>query len=245
VLEKSATGFIRLAENLKWFFKAYEHPRDGVMLLGQKADGDNPFKGEIQSFIWQDGTLKPQEKITHPKGLGIYAFTESDLSGDGGIAYLGFYKGPFSQAQRLAMYSSTGSISWSDPLGLGGSPRYFVRYIEREDRDHGEIIPLRIIYEDIDRDGTLDILIAKNIKKDGRVLGSFGASHEGTLLSMNLDDFEMVPNWTSPVLNKYITDYNLADMDGDGSLELYILSVKSVGLIGNATNVVTGFRLAR
>ncbi len=245
VLEKSATGFIRLAENLKWFFKAYEHPRDGVMLIGQKADSDDPFKGEIQSFIWQDGTLIPQEKITHPKELGIYAFSESDLYGDGSTTYLGFYKALFSQVQRLAMYSSKGRISWSDPLGLGGSPRTFVRYIEREDRDRIEVIPLRIICEDIDRDGTLDILIAKNIKKDGSMLGSFEGSHEGTLLSMNLDDLEMIPNWTSPVLNRYITDYSLADMDGDGSLELYILSVKSVGLIGNATNVVTGFRLAR
>jgi len=75
------------------------------------------------------------------------------------------------------------------------------------------------------------------------VLGSFGDFHEGTLLCLKWDGLDMVPNWTSPILNTYIIDYTLADMDNDGSLELYILSVAFEGLFGRATNTLTGFRL--
>ena len=46
-------------------------------------------------------------------------------------------------------------------------------------------------------------------------------------------------------LNKYISDYALADMDNDGSRELYILSVAFEGLFSRATNTLTGFRLDR
>ena len=245
VLEKNTTGFSRLAENLQWFFRVYEHPRNGRILLGQKADSGNPFQGEIRQFVWQDATLIPREKISLPEGLGIYAFTQADLSGDGRTPYLGFYKTLFSQSHQLAIYNADDRISWRDPLDLGGSPRTFIRHIDRENIDSTEAIPLRIICEDIDRDGSMDILIAKNTRKAGRVLGSFGDFHEGTLLCLKWDGLDMVPNWTSPILNTYITDYTLADMDNDGSRELYILSVAFEGLFGRATNTLTGFRLER
>lgn len=245
VLEKSAAGFSRLAENLQWFFRVYEHPRNGRILLGQKADNGNPFLGEIRQFAWQDSTLSPREKISLPEGLGIYSFIQADLLGDGRTPYLGFYKTLFSQSHQLAIYNAADRISWRDPLDLGGSPRTFIRHIDRENIDSTEAIPLRIICEDIDRDGSMDILIAKNTRKAGRVLGSFGDFREGTLLCLKWDGLEMVPNWTSPILNKYITDYVLADMDNDGSRELYILSVAFEGLFGRATNTLTGFRLER
>ena len=54
---------------------------------------------------------------------------------------------------------------------------------------------------------------------------------------------EMVPNWTSPILNNYITDYALADMDNDGNCELYLFRSADEGLFGRATDTLTGFRL--
>lgn len=245
VLEKSASGFSRLADNQRWFFRVYQHPRDGQILLGQRADNGNPFLGEIRRFVWQDGTLSPREKISPPEGLGIYAFNEGDLSGDGRTAYVGFYKTLFSQSHQLAVYNTTGSISWRDPLGMGGSPRTFVRHIDSKNSDIIEAIPMRIICEDIDRDGTMDILVAKNTREAGRLPGSFEDFYEGTLQCLHWDGLDMVPNWTSPIVNKYITDYALADMDNDGSRELYILSVAFEGIFGRATNTLTGFRLDR
>jgi TolB-like protein len=245
VLEKSAGGFSRPAENLQWFFRVYEHPRNGRILLGQKADSGNPFQGEIRQFVWQDAALSPREKISLPEGLGIYAFTQADLADDGRTPYVGFYKTLFSQSHQLAIYNAEDRISWRDRLDLGGSPRTFVRHVDRENIDSTEAIPMRIFCEDIDRDGSIDILVAKNTRKAGRVLGSFGDFHEGTLLCLKWDGLDMVPNWSSPILNTYITDYTLADMDNDGSRELYILSVAFEGLFGRATNTLTGFRLDR
>ena len=236
VLEMSDSGLSRLTPAMPWLFRVYDDPFGELVLLGQKASGIFPSPGEIYRLHWQEGELRKGHSITPPEGLNIFAFTGADFAGDGRPAWLGFAPAGSARTHQLSLYCPAGRLLWRDPRAPGFSPRSFQGYGGATGRT--ESIPLRIIRCDLDLDGIPEILVAKNS-------GDPGGRHTGRVMCMHWDGADMSAAWTSPEFEARISDYTLADLDHDGTVELYVLSVASAGLFGRVTSTITGFRAGR
>ncbi len=236
------TTYTRTADAQRWFFRVYQDSHKDKILLGQQADGTNPFRGTIYRFEWKKGALVSREEFILPGSSGIYSFTEADIDEDGSREYLSFNKGLFSSKYQLSLFSYTGRIKWKDLEKLGGSPNSFTKLLHGDDVEQEEPLPLRVICDDFDSDKRLDVVTARNSKKGKGILSKLIDYNQGEVLVLHWDGADLVPNWTSGQLQDYVTDYLLADFDNDAQKELVILSVAAEGLFGKAKNTLTFFK---
>lgn len=244
VIEHTGKEFKPIAENQKWFFRLYINDEE-AKLIGQQTDLANPFSGQTFRFDWRKDELVSREEIILPGSMPIYGFTEGDIDEDGRKEYLSFYKGLFSSQYRLQMFSYTGRTEWRDPQNLGGSPKYFSRIMVGEDIEQQEYIPMRVICEDINYDGVLEVIVSRNAKKGKSIFDKLVDYNRGEVLCLHWDGADLVQNWTTGWLNDFVTDYILADIDGDEKAELVALSVADEDFFGKAINTISIYKQAR
>jgi len=243
-VEYTEGTYKRIAEEQKWFFRAYEQPGEPVKLLGQQTDTAKLFTGSIYWFEWKKAELQTREEFILPSSLGIYSFAESDIDEDGSSEYIAFSKGLFSSRHQLAVLSYTGRVKWRDTQKLGGAPHSFTKYLQGDaDLEQKEILPLRVLCDDLNQDGRLDVIVARNSKKGKTFLKKLADYNQGEVLGLNWDGSDLGASWSSGLLKDHVADYIVEDFDKDGKKELYILSVKAEGFFGKSRNRITVFKL--
>ncbi|MCP4715187.1 MAG: VCBS repeat-containing protein [Deltaproteobacteria bacterium] len=238
IIEYSDKAYKRISENQKWFFRIYRPtPAGGPELIGQQVDTAKPFAGVMYRFAWKDGAPVSRDEFIIPGSLGIYSFTQADLDEDGSDDYLAFNKGLFSTRFQLAILSYTGRVKWRDTQKLGGAPHSFVRIIG-DDIEMSEELSLRLICEDINHDGKLDVIVGRNARKAKGLLKDLSDYTSGEVVCLNWDGAELVANWTSDSFEKHVADYILDDLDNNGTKELYVLSAQPKGMWGKFINTI-------
>ncbi|HUV07900.1 MAG TPA: VCBS repeat-containing protein, partial [Spirochaetia bacterium] len=99
--------------------------------------------------------------------------------------------------------------------------------------------------DDFNRDGRVDVIVAKNSTRATGIMERIVAYDQGEVLCLHWDGSDLTPNWSTGLLNGYVTDYGIFDLDGDGKLELFVISVSETGLLGKTKNRLTAYRLAQ
>lgn len=244
VVENIKDSYQRIAESQRRFFRTYEPPGNGRQIIGQQAESTNPFLGIIDRLDWKNGKLITREEFIRPISSGIYSFLEGDIDADGNKEHIAFSRGLFSSKYRLTILSYTGRVKWRDLLKLGGSPNSFTKKLYGDDIEQQEHLPLRILCGDLNKDGRLELIVAKNSKKEKGFMEKLIDYNHGEVLCLHWDGSDLIANWTSGLFKDYVTDYVLENFDHDDRKELYILSVSEEGLFGKAKNRITVFKIA-
>ena len=117
----------------------------------------------IYSFSWKNGNLLTRNEFLIPESLNLYSFVEGDINSDGRLEYIAFYKGLLSFNYQLCIFSSLGRMCWRDQhLKLGGEVNYFSKLYLLNDTREKEFLPMRIMCDDYNGDGRLDVIVARN-----------------------------------------------------------------------------------
>ena len=241
-LDADMKNYKRSSEGLKWFFRSDSNDKGGKILTGQRVDLSEPFSGPIHRFMCRNGKPVASEEIIVPGGVGIYAYSEADIDGDGQMDYIVFNRPAFSSAYRLNILSYTGRVKWLDVSKMGGSPNFFTVTMNGDDMEEKEVVPMRILCEDVNGDNKSEIIVAKNSKSGSGIMNKFVFFDQGEMYCLQWTGSDLVPIWKSSLFKDYITDYMLEDLDKDGKKELYVLSVSEEGMWGKAMNKVTCFQ---
>jgi len=244
IAEYADGTYRRIAEKQPWFFHPY--PDDnGWVLLGVTPGTYNPFYGTAFEFMWKDKAPQPGAEYSLPGGVSPFGSSRCGITGDQDDEYIAFSRGVLGLRYSLHVLSGTGRILWKDPQGLGGEPNSFPRAIVGDGAETAEPIPLRVYCSDINGDRRADVLLPHNVKKSDGVLGRLASYSRGEMLCLHWDGTSLSQNWSSGMLDGYISDFLVADIDGDGALELLVLSVTGHSITGKARNVVRVYKQAR
>ena len=246
VLEAAEAGaYSRLAKSQRWFFRIYQPPGKRLMIMGQQAGETSPFGNVIYTFSWKNGVLEARNEFLIPESLQLYSFLQADLEGDGSLEYIAFDKGVFSYQYQLTIFSSLGRMRWRDQhLKLGGEVNYFTKRIYANDIEQKEFLPMRILCDDYNQDGRLDFIAGRNSKKGNLISKRMSGYNQGEVCCLNWDGYDLAQNWSSGLLDGYVTDYGVFDFDGDGQKEIFILSVSEAGILSNVKSRLTVFKQA-
>jgi TolB-like protein len=244
VLEAADTGtYSRITKSQPWFFRIYQPPGKRLMIMGQNAGETSPFGNVIYTFSWNKNALEARNEFLIPESLQLYSFTQADIDGDGGLEYIAFNKGILSYQYQLTIFSSLGRMRWRDQhLKLGGEVNYFNKRIYANDIEQKEFLPMRILCNDYNQDGTLDLIVGRNLKKGNVLSTKVGNYNQGEICCLNWDGYDLVQNWSSGLLDGYVTDYGVFDFDGDGQQEIFVLSVSEAGILSRVKNRLTAFK---
>jgi len=214
------------------------------VLLAQDIESTRFFSTSFERHSWKNGKLLPYGDSSVGGVNSLYGFAEADLTGDGTRSYVVFAKGVFGTQPALTVVSRGGRTTWRDSQNMGGSPNFLSRYLFSDETERQECIPLRVICEDLDGDGRDEVLVGRNSKKGKGLLDKLTDFNQGEVFCLFWDGSDLVSNWTSGVLGKFVSDYIFADLDGDGHKELCVLSRQDEGLFKKTSNLVSVFRLS-
>jgi len=245
VLEAKEGSYSRIAKSQPWFFRIYQPPGKRLMIMGQNAGETSPFGNVIYTFSWKNGNLEARNEFLIPESLQLYSFVQADIDGDGRLEYIAFNKGILSYQYQLTIFSRLGRMRWRDQhLKLGGEVNYFTKRVYGNDIEQKEFLPMRILCDDYNQDGRLDLITGRNSKKGNALTKRLTQYNQGEVCSLNWDGYDLSQNWTSGMMDGYVADYGVFDLDGDGRKEIFILSVTESGMLSRGKNQLTVFKTA-
>jgi len=243
VLELKDNTYNKIEKAQQWIFRIYQPPGKRAIILGQTAGQSNPFANQIYSFSWKNGSLVTRKEFLIPESLNLYSFVQGDINNDGRLEYIAFYKGLLSFNYQLYIFSSLGRMVWRDQqLKLGGAVNDYFKLMFNNDVKDKEILPMRVLCDDFNRDGRLDIITARNSTKGNLLTEKLSRYNQGEVLCLHWDGYDLAPNWSSGMMDGYVTDYGVFDLDGDNKQEIYIVSVIDPRLIKKGGNKLTVFK---
>jgi len=244
VLEWKEGTYERIETGQEWFFRTYQNQEKRLLLLGQKAGETNPLTNTIFTFSWINEKLLSRTEFLIPESLSLYGFAEGDVNGDGGREYVAFNRGLLSLQNQLTIYSPFGKVEWRDTEKMGGDVNFFVKRIYGNDIEQKEYFPMRLLFGDFNREARTDVIVAKNSNRATGVAEKIADYDQGEVFCLHWDGSDLAPNWSSGLLNGYVTDYGVFDLDGDGKKELWVITVSQTGLLGKGKSRLIGFKLA-
>ena len=243
IAEYTDGAYVRIAENLQWLFHTYPDDNGSMMMVGMKPGTFNPFYGTSFKFIWKDGKPIAAGECSLPGGVSPFGSSRFDIDGEQPDEFIAFSRGIFGFEFQLIVLTSTGRILWKDPEGLGGEPNSFDRTLVGDNTVTAEPIPMRVYSGHINNDRRTDILVPRNTKKPG-LLSALTTYSQGEMLCLSWDGVSLAHNWSSQILEGYIPDFLVTDIDGDGKLELLVVTVSFPGLSGKARNSIRVYKQA-
>ena len=223
----------QIDKSIGLFFRMYTLPGMEPVLLSQKMGMEGNFFGGIHRVEYVDGEYVQGEAVNFPKDTEIYGITlPIDIDYDGRTEIV-----TIDDFNHLKIVSMDGKTEWTNKEYWSGTVNYFYTR-EKEEKisagkdtssvEEGDVyIKGRIIVTDLNHDGSPEVLINKNISKTMNLLPKFRLYESAEVYNLNWDGLNLSENWRSRLIDGYVADFQLKDVDSDGIDELVVAVVFS------------------
>jgi len=227
---------VTLAKGQNWFFRVINFPDKGETLIGQKREMSAGFSPGIYLLNQEGKGFRKGEKLDLPRWANALNFTIGDITGQGkGEVIL------LSSADKLELYDSDGEEIWESNENYGGKPTFINDTSGSSPVSREKIfLPSRICLTDIDGDGRNEVVVCKN-EQTARILAEMRFFTSGRIEFLRWRGTDMATVIKTGQMSKYISDYQVADVDNDGQPELIVAAVKDYSAIkgkGNRSQIV-------
>ncbi|CCK81543.1 FG-GAP-like repeat-containing protein [Desulfobacula toluolica] len=229
----NTSGLIKVADHIKWLFRAVDTKSYGRILLGQKTRGEGERRlktGITRLKMDESGQLSPAE-LSLPFADNIFGLAFGDFMNNGKetIAVLNL-KG------TLSLYSFDGRELFTSADTYGGSGSYVEYKGMRYNRDSGYqmsriYLQQRLFASDLDQDGKTSLVTVKNQDAAKGLLSRLRVYNKGNIESLLWNEMGMAPKGRTQTVSGYICDYTIADMDNNGKKEVIFAIVSSKGVL--------------
>jgi TolB-like protein len=239
VLEWDGRKLVTLAKNLNWYFRALDVPHRGRILAAQRQGVDKPFGSTIHEVGLQGDQYTLMDRLPLPRGLNIYGVAYGDIRSTHDTEVTAYTDGGF-----VRILNPGGKEEWVTSERYGGS-HLFIEFPDPGDVSDRQYIFLspRIHLWDLDADGRQEIMVIRNETTSG-AFKRVRIFKNGRLEALKWDELGLTSQWRTRNLAKYISDFALGDMDGDGKPEVVAAVVqKSGSLLSDARSYLAVFKL--
>jgi TolB-like protein len=246
VLEWDGTGFVPILENQSWYYRVLDLPARGPVLMGQRRGIRQAFLPGIHELTWQGDRYESASKLRVPRELNVFSFTVGDIMNSNNEAIL-----TFDEFDHLRVLGESGSKEWKSEEKYGGSLNYVDTfdddYSSEKDEDKNRIyLGQRIFLRDLDRDGKLEVLVAKNEGPTSRIFKRLRHYSSCEIVNLSWDGIGLGENWKTRKIQSYVSDFAVADFDNDGEDEMVAIVVmkKGASLLLKAKSAIISYDLA-
>ncbi|BBO69184.1 hypothetical protein DSCA_31140 [Desulfosarcina alkanivorans] len=246
VLEWDGAGLRPVATGQRWYFRVADDPEKGRILMGQRrgtpAANDTGglyaythFLPGVFELTWNGEAYQAGRRFPLPEDMTIYRFTRGDIFNDGNIRAIGY-----SPADQLRIYTPSGSPQWAGEETLGGNPLFLEATSSTDARTKDRTyLTQRLIAADLDGDGKVEVATVHNRDAARGFVERFRKYTRGRVLALRWNKVNMKEVWTGEEISGYISDFSLADLNGDGRLEAVYALVTSTGITqAKSSNIV-------
>ncbi|MCK5695005.1 MAG: hypothetical protein KAH62_00090 [Desulfobacula sp.] len=239
VLEYNGSTYTTLTDGEHYYFRVIDGLNKAKVLLGQKSAG-HPFHGSIYTMTASGRQYVTDQKLRLPRSASVLSLAKGTVITEDAVQFV-----LINENRRLNVVSDTGKIDWEGYGHFGGTAHYFLLPREDTDASYQERIYLnpRILFYDIEDDGKLEVLAVRNEEVGGGTLGRYKRFKKGSLEILSWNGIALAPVSKTRSVQGWISDFAIADIDGDGKDELVVCVVgKSkflTGAKGVSSNIIS------
>ncbi len=238
VVEFNGSTYVTLTDNEPYYFRVIDSKDQGKILLGQKT-ASNPFKGPVYTMRASGKRYVTDRKLVLPRNVSVLSLAKGPVSTDKADEFVSI-----NQYGRLTLSESTGAIDWQGNGEYGGTMHYLLLPREDVDASYQEraYFNPRIVFFDTDDDAKPEIFVVKNQQFGSSVMGRYKHFTKGSIDILSWNGIALAPVFKTRSVQGWISDFAIADIDGNGTKEL-VVSVVSTSQIftrakGKRSNII-------
>ena len=237
-----------LFKDAPWYVRVIQIPGEGTVLAGQRADFDRAVTPGIYRLGLSGTMVKRESSIEVPSQINLFEFTIADLDNDGSREII-----VIDRDDRLRVMRSAGTLLWKSDDYYGGTTRYIggtpvmdtfeLTGDEKYDRIY---VPSRIIVQDVNGDGIVDVIINKNLSSSARLFKNMKNYPSGEIHALSWNGIALSELWRTRKIDGYIADYLLrpnAEKTGAELMVGIILSSSPLEMFSEQTATVLMYQL--
>ena len=255
VLEWDGNRLRPLAQGQPWYYRVLHRPGEEPLLLGQRRgiierqdayqmrDTGQLFIGRVYQLTRQGDGYEKDRALNLPEGVNVFNFNY--LHNEGTVGPLLVTLDP---SDRLNLVEGNGRTQWTSPDRYGGNTTFLEMPAgagdDRQPAMARYYLPQRILVVDTDADGRQEAVVVRNRDANRGLTGRFRRYKSGALEAFVWEKATFRQHWKTDEMSGYISDYTLADLDGDGTGELlFTLVTPGKGVTGKNHSSLVAWRI--
>jgi hypothetical protein len=216
-----------VAKNINYYVRVVGE--EGKKSLVAQKPGSGPsetYSGGVFYASLDGGDISLGSKVNLPLGVNIYNFNIGTLGADM-MPLTAIIRFP---TEHLRLEDMGGGLVWESHDEYGGSINHITLQSLGESSRNLEYLPTRIVIADIDKDGTNELIVAKNNLGGSRLFRNMRSFNTGSIEARKFANLSLLPFFNSGNLQQGPSvDYQLADFDNNGEKDLVIAIVIDPG----------------
>jgi TolB-like protein len=239
VLEYNGSTYTTLTDDESYYFRVAEAQNKSKILLGQKFSV-HPFKGKIYTMKAAGKGYVRDEKLRMPRSASVLSLAKGPVTAKDASEYV-----LINEHGRLILAMDNGKIDWEGNKKFGGTAHYFLLPRNDTDASYQERVYFnpRILFFDVGDDGAKEIFVVRNEELGGGAFGRYKRFTKGSLEILSWNGMALAPVAKTRSVQGWISDFAIADMDGDGRVELLVSVVAkskfALGKKGLSSNIIS------
>jgi TolB-like protein len=217
VVEYNGTSYVTIAENESCFYRVLKGSGSDVLMRQDK--GRSPFQGRIHTMMPSGAGYTQEKSIRMPRSTSVLSLARGAVTAEGSSEYI-----MINEHNRLVLANDSGSMDWESTEKYGKTGNYWLMPLNDTDASYQERIYLnpRIKFKDIGLDGKQEVFVVRNNEIGGGAFGRYKRFRDGRIEMLAWNGIAMMPVFQTSMVQGWISDFALADMDGDGTEELVV-----------------------
>ena len=225
VLEFIDTDFTTVVEDSPWFFRVSRMADGKAYLLGQKMRPGNPLNEPTFWLTWDGTQYSVRDQITPANAGSVLGSTIGDLFNDGN-----WTAAASGADDAIRILSPQGRILDRESGSYGGG----MQSVNLGVTDPGEpeamaYLPVRLLIADADGNGRSELVAIENKELAEKRLTALRIFTEARVVGFTWGNSGLVKQWETQLIDGYVADLALVDLDGDGQKEFLAAVVEKVG----------------
>lgn len=223
VLEFDGKNFNTLVKNFPWYLRVVRLKDNTPILLGQRHSRGGPFKGKIVEMKLDKSKYVPDREIIPPSRVNVLGSAYGDIMNNGQDVLVAY-----NRSNNINIINTSGEIIGESSETFGGSTLFYL-LDNQTSEENREYLSMRIRINDINADGTVEIIAVKNYEIARNLFGKFRHYNKSHIEILTWDGVAMKTNWKTGIISGCIRDFAIDDFDNDGNNELVAALVHREG----------------
>lgn len=238
VLEYNGSAYTTLVDGESYYYRVIDGPDDTPVLLGQRTSAE-AFKGRIYTMSPSGKRYKTDKRLRMPRSVNVLSLAKGPAANQELDEFVFI-----NEHGRLSIASDTGTVNWEGNQKYGGTENYFLLPRSDADASFTERVYFhpRLKFYDVNKDGKKEIIAVANAELGGGAIGRYKRFTKGRIEFLSWNGIALSPVLQTRPVQGWVSDFAVADVDGDGVNELIAVVVgKAKLLIGasRTTNIIS------
>ncbi|MBA3009427.1 MAG: CsgG/HfaB family protein [Proteobacteria bacterium] len=217
VIEYNGTSYVTLVKDESCYYRVMKKP-EGAALLSQDK-GKGPFNGQVYTMMASGDAYTREKRIRMPRYTSVLSLAQGPVTSETANEYV-----MINEHGRLIVANDSGSADWESTEKYGFSGNFWLLPRKDIDASFQEMAYLhpRLKFKDIGSDGKQELIVVKNNEYGGGAFGRYKRFKDAHIEMLAWNGIAMAPVFQTTSVQGWISDFAVADMDGDGEDELIV-----------------------